>query len=88
MLIDVREPHEFEIVRIPNSVLIPLINFTDGSIVSKLPRDKPIILHCRSGVRSATSLEILKAAGFSDVVHVSGGVLAWAQQIDTTCEVY
>ena len=88
MLIDVREPHEFEIVRIPNSVLIPLINFTDGSIVSKLPRDKPIILHCRSGVRSARSLEILKAAGFSDVVHVRGGVLAWAQQIDTTCEVY
>ena len=88
VLIDVREPHEFEIVRIPNSVLIPLINFTDGSILSKLPRDKPIILHCRSGVRSATSLEILKAAGFSDVVHVRGGVLAWAQQIDTTCEVY
>ena len=88
ILIDVREPHEFEIVRIPGSHLIPLANFTDGSAVATLPRDIPIILHCRSGVRSATALAILKEAGFSDATHVRGGVLAWAKQIDTSCAVY
>lgn len=88
MLIDVREPHEFEIVRIPDSILIPLSLFLDGSALENLPRDRQIILHCRSGVRSATALEILKTAGFSDSTHVEGGVLAWAQQIDTTCTVY
>ena len=88
ILIDVREPHEFEIVRIPGSHLIPLANFTDGSALATLPRDRPIILHCRSGVRSATALAILKEAGFSDATHVRGGVIAWAEQIDTTCAVY
>ena len=88
MLVDVREPHEFEIVRIPGSILMPLSQFLDGSALENLPRDKAIILHCRSGVRSATALEILKTAGFSDSTHVEGGVLAWAQQIDATCTVY
>ncbi len=88
MLVDVREPHEFEIVRIPGSILMPLSQFLDGSALENLPRDKAIILHCRSGVRSATALEILKTAGFGDSTHVEGGVLAWAQQIDTTCTVY
>ena len=88
LLVDVREPHEFEIVRIPGSVLIPLSRFVDGSAIALLPRDKPIIMHCRSGVRSATSLAILKSAGFSGATHVEGGVLAWAQHIDPTCTVY
>ena len=88
LLIDVREPHEFEIVRIPGSVLIPLSQFIDGSAIAALPRDKQIIMHCRSGVRSATSLGIIKSAGFRDATHVEGGVLAWAQQIDPTCTVY
>ena len=88
ILVDVREPHEFEIVRIPGSLLMPLSQFLDGSALENLPRDKAIILHCRSGVRSATALEILKTAGFSDSTHVEGGVLAWAQQIDATCTVY
>ena len=88
ILIDVREPHEFEIVRIPGSRLIPLANFTDGSVLVTLPRDRPIILYCRSGVRSATALAILKEAGFSDATHVRGGVIAWAKQIDTSCAVY
>jgi len=88
ILVDVREPHEFEIVRIPGSILMPLSQFLDGSALENLPRDKAIILHCRSGVRSATALDILKTAGFSDSTHVEGGVLAWAQQIDTTCTVY
>lgn len=87
-LIDVREPSEFEIVRIPGSILIPKQGFLDGTALTNLPQDKPIILHCKSGVRSAECLAILKGAGFADATHVSGGVIAWAKQIDTSLPVY
>ena len=88
LLIDVREPSEYEIVKIPGAVLIPKQGFLDGSALAGLPQDKPIILHCKSGVRSAECLAILKSAGFADATHVSGGVLAWAKQIDTSLPVY
>ena len=87
-LIDVREPSEFEIVRIPGSTLIPKQGFLDGTALTNLPQDKPIILHCKSGVRSAECLAILKGAGFADATHVSGGVIAWAKQIDKSLPVY
>jgi len=87
-LIDVREPSEFEIVRIPGSHLIPKQGFLDGTVLAKLPQDKPIILHCKSGVRSAECLAILKGAGFADATHVAGGVIAWAKQIDKSLPVY
>jgi adenylyltransferase/sulfurtransferase len=87
-LIDVREPSEFEIVQIPGSHLIPKQGFIDGSVLASLPQGKPIILHCKSGVRSAECLAILKGAGFADASHVSGGVIAWAKQIDTSLPVY
>jgi len=87
-LIDVREPSEFEIVRIPGSHLIPKQGFLDGSVLANLPQNKPIILHCKSGVRSAECLAVLKGAGFSDATHVSGGVVAWAKQIDSSLPVY
>jgi adenylyltransferase/sulfurtransferase len=88
LLIDVREPSEFEIVKIPGAILIPKQGFLDGSVLAGLPQDKPIILHCKSGVRSAECLAILKSAGFADATHVSGGVVAWAKQIDTSLPVY
>jgi adenylyltransferase/sulfurtransferase len=87
-LVDVREPSEFEIVRIPGSHLIPKQGFLDGSVLATLPQDKPIILHCKSGVRSAECLAILKSAGFADATHVAGGVIAWAKQIDKSLPVY
>jgi adenylyltransferase/sulfurtransferase len=88
LLIDVREPSEFEIVKIPGAILISKQGFLDGSALAGLPQDKPIILHCKSGVRSAECLAILKSAGFADATHVSGGVVAWAKQIDTSLPVY
>ena len=88
LLIDVREPSEYEIVKIPGAILIPKQGFLDGSALAGLPQDKPIILHCKSGVRSAECLAILKSAGFADATHVSGGVVAWAKQIDTSLPVY
>ena len=81
-LIDVREPGEFEINRIPGSVLVPKGEFLNGNALGDLPDDKPVVLHCKSGVRSAEVLAILKGAGYSDAVHVGGGVVAWVNQID------
>lgn len=88
VLIDVREPGEFEIVRIPGSTLIPKQEFLNGSALEKLPQDRPIILHCKSGVRSAECLAVLKQAGFADATHVAGGVVAWVKQIDPSLPIY
>ena len=82
LLIDVREPGEFEIVAIPGAILIPKGDFLDGSALSGLPTDKRIVLHCKVGGRSAEVLAVVKGAGFSDAVHVGGGVLAWVNQIE------
>mgnify|MGYP003333419820 FL=1 len=87
-LIDVREPNEYEILNIPGAVLIPKQNFLDGSVLEKLPQDKQIILHCKSGARSAECLAVIKQAGFADAVHVGGGVLAWQKQIDPSLPTY
>lgn len=87
-LVDVREPHEFEIVKIPGGQLIPLAGFLDGSALAKMPFDREIIVYCRSGKRSATALQVLKDGGFNRSTHVTGGVLAWAEEIDPTCTVY
>jgi adenylyltransferase/sulfurtransferase len=81
-LVDVREPNEYEINRIPGAVLIPKGEFLNGEALGKLSQDKPVVLHCKSGVRSAEALAVLKGAGFSDAVHVGGGVVAWVNQID------
>ena len=82
VLIDVREPVEFEIVAIPGAILIPKGDFMDGSALADLPTDKRIVLHCKVGGRSAEALAVVKGAGFSDAVHVGGGVLAWVNQIE------
>ena len=88
VLIDVREPNEFEIVAIPGSVLIPKGQFLDGSALEQLPQDKRVVLHCKSGGRSAEALAVVKGAGFADAVHVGGGVLAWVNQIDPSLPSY
>ncbi|MGI8434196.1 MAG: adenylyltransferase/sulfurtransferase MoeZ [Nocardioidaceae bacterium] len=82
VLVDVREPNEYEINQIPGSVLIPKAEFLNGSAFAQLPQDKQVVLHCKSGVRSADCLAVLKGAGFDDSVHVGGGVVAWVNQID------
>jgi adenylyltransferase/sulfurtransferase len=87
-LVDVREPAEYEIVRIPGSVLIPKGDILSGDALATLPQDRQIVLHCKSGVRSAEALAALKAAGFTDAVHVQGGVLAWAKQVDPALPTY
>ncbi len=88
LLVDVREPNEYEINKIPGSVLIPKDRILRGEALSELPHDKPIVLHCKSGARSAEALAAVKAAGFRDAVHVQGGVLAWQSQIDQSLPTY
>jgi adenylyltransferase/sulfurtransferase len=87
-LVDVREPNEYEIVSIPGATLIPKGEFLSGAALERLPQDKRIVLHCKSGVRSAEVLAVIKDAGFSDAVHVGGGVLAWISQIDPSLPAY
>jgi len=82
VLVDVREPNEYEINQIPGSVLIPKGEFLNGNALSQLPSDKQVVLHCKSGVRSAEALAVVKGAGYADAVHVGGGVVAWVNQID------
>jgi len=77
LLVDVREPEEFADSRIPGSVLIPVAGFVDASAFKLLPRDKEIILHCRSGIRSATCLALIQKAGFTNSRHLEGGIVAW-----------
>jgi adenylyltransferase/sulfurtransferase len=87
-LIDVREPNEYEIVSIPSATLIPKGEFLSGAALERMPQDKRIVLHCKSGQRSAEVLAVVKDAGFSDAVHVGGGVLAWINQVDPSLPAY
>jgi len=77
ILIDVREPEEFDHSRIPNSILIPSGLFADARALAQLPRNKEIILHCHSGIRSAQCLEIIQKHGFTNSRHLRGGIVAW-----------
>ena len=88
VLIDVREPHEYEIVKIPGSVLIPKGRIVSGEALAEIPQDKQVVLYCKSGGRSAEALAVLHRAGFRDAVHVGGGVLAWATQVDPSLPTY
>src|SRR6266496_1486979 len=87
-LVDVREPNEYEIVSIPGATLIPKGEFLSGAALERLPQDKRIVLHCKSGARSAEVLAVIKDGGFSDAVHVGGGVLAWINQVDPSLPAY
>jgi sulfur-carrier protein adenylyltransferase/sulfurtransferase len=87
-LIDVREPAEWEIVRIPGATLIPKDQILRGDALASLPNDRQIVMYCKTGVRSAETLAAVKRAGFSDAVHVQGGVTAWVHQVDPSLPSY
>ncbi|MGB7982006.1 MAG: molybdopterin-synthase adenylyltransferase MoeB [Candidatus Nanopelagicales bacterium] len=88
VLVDVREPAEWEIVSIPGAVLVPKGEFLSGAALAELPRDKPVVLYCKAGVRSAEVLAVVQGAGFADAVHVGGGVVAWVDQIEPNKPTY
>src|ERR1041385_2288262 len=79
-LIDVREPHEFAICNL-NGELIPMGEITDN--LDKIAKDKPVIIHCRSGARSGRVCDYLEQNyGYTNLYNLKGGILAWADQID------
>ena len=87
-VIDVREPVEWDIVRIEGATLIPKDEILSGEALGRLPRDRPLVVHCRTGVRSAEVLAMLRASGFDNARHLHGGITAWAKQVDTSLPVY
>ena len=86
LLVDVREPHELEISRLPGARLLPLGELP--SRLAELDKSAEIILFCRTGTRSARAFDILASAGFTRLRHLAGGLNAWAREIDRSMPVY
>ena len=85
-LIDVREPHEWDIAHIPGARLIPLGNLP--AAVPSLDRTRDIVVQCRSGARSGRAVRLLQAAGFTRVRNLAGGILRWSDDVDPTVAKY
>jgi adenylyltransferase/sulfurtransferase len=86
VLIDVREPHEYQIASIPKANLIPL-----GELPKRLTELNPsdeFVMHCKSGVRSAKAVALLKENGFKKVRNMKGGILAWSDTVDPSVPKY
>jgi len=86
VLLDVREPHEYKIASIPGAKLVPL-----GEVARRLDefdKNADIVIHCKSGMRSAKACGILKQAGFEHVRNMKGGILAWSDQVDPSVPKY
>jgi len=86
LLVDVREPHEHRICSIPGARLIPLKELPQR--LHELDSAERIIVHCRSGQRSAKAARLLREAGFRQVHNLKGGILAWSDQVDPTVPKY
>lgn len=86
VLIDVREPHEYQIARIPGARLIPLGELPKR--LSELDPEADIIAHCKSGGRSQQAVDLLKANGFRHVRNMTGGITAWSDKVDPAVPKY
>ena len=85
-VLDVREPHEYEIARIPGTTLIPLSELNKR--VGELDATADIVVHCKSGVRSGKAQRLLKDMGFSRVTNLTGGILRWSDDVDSSVAKY
>jgi adenylyltransferase/sulfurtransferase len=79
-LLDVREPHEFQICRIPGSILIPLGELPKR--YAELDKNGELVVHCKMGGRSAKAVDFLKQNGFKQARNMTGGILAWSDKVD------
>ena len=84
-LIDVREPFEYEVSNL-NGINIPLSGVVIES--EKISRDIPVVIHCRSGKRSAQAVVLLEQEGFTNLSNLQGGILAWKEAFDPEMDVY
>jgi rhodanese-related sulfurtransferase len=86
-IVDVREPHEVAIAKIPNSLHIPLGQIT--SRMSEIDPTRETVLHCKMGGRSAKAIEALKRSGFSGkLTNLTGGITAWSNEVDPSVPKY
>ena len=85
-ILDVREPHEYQICRLAGSILIPLGQLQGR--MKELDREKEIIVHCKMGGRSAKAVEQLRNAGFEKIKNLKGGIDRWAQKVDPSMPKY
>jgi molybdopterin/thiamine biosynthesis adenylyltransferase/rhodanese-related sulfurtransferase len=85
-ILDVRNPEEFEICRIPGSVLLPLPQLPQR--FGELDKNRDMIVHCKSGMRSAKAIQFLRQQGFTKLRNLKGGILAWADKIDPSMPKY
>lgn len=88
VLIDVREPVEFDIVHLPGARLVPRGGIVSGAALADIPHDRRVVLYCKTGIRSAEALAALHRAGLDRVVHLQGGIAAWAQRVDPELPTY
>jgi adenylyltransferase/sulfurtransferase len=86
LLLDVREPHEFQIARIPGSTLIPLGQLP--ARLSELDKNAEIVAHCKMGGRSQQAVDLMKANGFTNVRNMTGGITAWSDKVDPSVPKY
>jgi adenylyltransferase/sulfurtransferase len=84
-LIDVREQHEYDFVNL-GAELIPLNSITEQQ--HRIARDKPVVVHCKAGTRSAKAIAALEQYGFTNLYNLKGGIVAYAKEIDTRLPVY
>lgn len=86
LVVDVREPAELAICRLDRAWPIPMSQIPDN--VERLPRDRPIVVMCHHGIRSAQVVDYLRQAGMTNAVNLQGGIDAWAREIDPAMAVY
>ena len=86
LLLDVREPHEHQLCRLPGAVLIPMREVSKR--LEELDRNQEIVVYCRSGARSAKIAQLLRASGFPVVRNLTGGILAWSDKVDPSVPKY
>lgn len=84
-VIDVREPHEYELVNI-GAELIPLNTVIENA--SKFRKDIPVVLHCKGGVRSANAIQALKDLGFDNLINLKGGIVSYIKEIEPSLPIY
>jgi rhodanese-related sulfurtransferase len=85
-LLDVREPHEYALSDLPGSIKVPLGTLPRS--LEKIPKDRELVVYCRSGARSANAVQFLQQVGYEKAVNLAGGVNAWAERIDSTMRKY
>ena len=81
-----REPHEYKICSLPGTTLIPLGEVAKR--LSEVPKDLPIIVHCKSGGRSAKACDLLRQSGYKNVLNMKGGTLLWSDKVDPSVAKY